>query len=84
MNALKGNFPDLQNNFVSIFSKRIRSCDVCAEAYTEHHVHAEKDIVDGEEERYIELKGDEILKYEAEPAEDAQEDKVINTVTFVL
>lgn len=52
-----------------VFSKRIRACDVCADAYTEIHVNAERDEVDAAD-KYVELKGEDIKKYEVDPPEE--------------
>ena len=64
--------------FLSIYSKRVRACDVCADTYTETHKDAENDNKDMDyvdappQMQYRELVGDEIEKYEKEEVEELE------------
>lgn len=69
-----------------LHSKRVRSCEVCADSYCETHndvegTEAGLDSVDAPP-RFLELKGDEVNKYEIDEDEEyADESKSIEKRT---
>ena len=77
---ISSDFPQSLNKLCPLYlikySKRVRSCDVCADAYCDYYESsgADKDCVDAPPE-YREVKGDELNQYEAEEEEEIKEEE---------